>query len=239
MHSLQEDEREAASALREHETARGAEPEPDRATSEGQPIGVAGATRQSGASAGHRANARMAEQPWKPGNRVNVDPLREHPCELSRGTFGGRPPFSGRSITAAVLPTPFAGGSLQSGLEADAQGAPSTPCGPVGPLPEPDLGFERRPATPPAKPDSPLTHAHSAAALRAGLPSVARLRVEALAGHAQSFTTGAKRGGAAGGLDDRETLRARARAGELRSLMALHVYEHGVEEIAKVVTDYQ
>ena len=47
--------------------------------------------------------------------------------------------------------------------------------------------------------------------------------------------------GGAGAKPGEQTrsFRARARSGELRSLMALHVYEHGVEQMAEVLTDYQ
>ena len=215
------------------------QPELERASSEGQPTIVAGARRQPGASAGSRAIARVAEHrtPWEPGTRSQNKPLRQHPREAIGGAYKGPPPFVGWREDAAVLPLPLAD---EVPLQADAQADPSTlPCGPVGPLPRPDLGFDTCPVTPPSELQSPLAHAHSAAAMRGGLPSVRHLRVEALAGHAQSFTTGAARGGAAGGLEGRQAMRARARSGELRSLMALHVYEHGVEEIAKVVTEYQ
>jgi len=47
--------------------------------------------------------------------------------------------------------------------------------------------------------------------------------------------------GRGGGKQGEQTrsFRARARSGELRSLMALHVYEHGIEQMAEVLTDYQ
>ena len=239
---LQDEEREAASTMREQvnaHDARDPQSENEHASSEGQPTVLAGARQWFGARFGHYGSSHMADQrmPWQPGCRVRESPLRKHACEPLTGASGGPPPFTGGSAGAAVLASPFAGEGAPPELGADAQGQPSTsPCAPAGPLPEPDLGLDRQPATPPAPPQSPLTHAHSAAALRAGLPSVKRLRMEALAGHAQSFIN---LGPARGGVEDRETLRARARAGELRSLMALHVYEHGVEEIAKVVHEYQ
>ena len=167
------------------------------------------------------------------------EPAQSAPRKPPRGASGPPPPFTEGNAGAAALPSPFAGtGPLQE-PEADAQGDPSTsPCGPVGPLPEPNLGFDRNPVTPPSEPQSPLTRARSAVPFRTGLPSVKRLRVEAIEGRARSFTNlRAARTGAPGGLgENRQTWRARARSGELRSLMALHVYEHGVEEIAKVVT---
>ena len=172
------------------------------------------------------------------------EPLHQGPPRepLSRAS-GPPPPFTGGDAGASALPSPFAGSGPLVEPEAEAQGEPSTsPCGPEGlALPEPNLGFDRNPVTPPSEPQSPLTRTRSAVPFRAGLPSAKRLRVEAIGVRARSFTNlRAARTGAPGGLgENRQTWRARARSGELRSLMALHVYEHGVEEIAEVLTDYQ
>lgn len=272
---LQENEREAASRLRERETAcegDRSQPALEHAESEGQPNVVA-CKQWEGASAGHRPAPRASPHvmPWDPGfvasrgghprrakgmpprhplPAASQDPPRIPPQEdasseplrePTRGASGPPPPFTGGDAGAAVLPSPFAGSGPLPEAEADAQGDASTsPCGPVGPLPEPNLGFDRHPATPPSEPQSPLARARSAVPFRAGLPSAKRLRVEAIEGRARSFTNlRAARGGQPGGLENRQTWRARARSGELRSLMALHVYEHGVEEIAEVLTDYQ
>ena len=279
----QENERDAASRLRERETAHEgdrSQHELEHAESEGQPNVVA-CKQWEGASAGPRPAPQASPHlmPWDPGfvatrgapprhakgmpprhplpaasqdpprippqGDSSSEPLqvpaRGAPRKPSRRDSGPPPPFMGGSAGAAVLPSPFAGSGPLQEPEAEAQGDPSTShCGPVGPLPEPNLGFNRNPATPPSEPQSPLTRARSAVPFRAGLPSAKRLRVEAIEGRARSFTNlRAARGGAPGGLENRQTWRARARSGELRSLMALHVYEHGVEEIAEVLTDYQ
>ena len=187
----------------------------------------------------------MGEPPREPSQDCSQAPLltvqkREPAREPPRVESGPPSPFAVGSAGAAVLPSPFAGVGPLAEPEAHPEGTPCTsPSGPNASLPEPNLGFDRNPATPPSEPQSPLTRARSAAAIRAGLPSVKRLRVEANVGRARSFSAGTTRGGARGGLEDRQTWRARARSGELRSLMALHVYEHGVDEIAEVLTDYQ
>ena len=149
----------------------------------------------------------------------------------------------------------------QAGLPRDPAGFPEDPAGPpmdhdvakspfagLGPLPEPELGLGRNldpDANPDPEPDpdydSPLHTARSAAPARGGAfaASAKRLHVQAMAARAKSFSApGAQRAGDRGS-EEMRSMRKRACTGELRSLMALHVYEHNIEQMPEVLTDYK